>query len=98
MFCYPAVFCLASADGYLDKHEFRDAIGQVLENELKYTHVKRALIAAVLFGLILLAVNFGLTAAVVYLTKDTDTSSDGVMRVKGEATVVRVRAIRFCDA
>mmetsp|Transcript_36701 Transcript_36701/g.56945 ORF Transcript_36701/g.56945 Transcript_36701/m.56945 type:complete len:1326 (-) Transcript_36701:50-4027(-) len=83
----------ANGDGMVDV----DEVVQFVEREskmavkLKYRSVLLKLTALVL--VIVLGVNMGLTAAVVYLSKDTSVSTDGVMRVKNADDFVQVASV-----
>ena len=79
----------ATGDGYISKEEFREGISDTLKTMADNKNIKRiALLMGALLAVTIFAV-FGLTFAVVELSKETETGKDGVMHVPGSDTIVQ---------
>ena len=79
-----------NGDGYLNREEFRSGVSNALKTLQDNKNLKR--IAMLMGGLLIITIfaMFGLTFAVVELSKETATGTDGVMKVAGTETHVKV--------
>ena len=84
-----------TGDGIIDAQEFDDAIDSLILARKRAKKQNYIIVGLIVFVIILLGANFGLTYGVVELSRQDEVKSNGLMTVKGSSTLVRTSSADF---